>query len=63
VQLPHSKTDEDFVLGLLRRASSSMAQIRAAGRGWRRVVFWLRRKSSSRIYDDLATFTADFLRS
>lgn len=67
VQLPHGKTDEDFVLGLLRATGilcvyGSGFGLPAEG-GFFRIVFLAPLDELSGIYDDLAAFTADFLRA
>ena len=67
VQLPHGKTDEDFVLGLLRATGILCVYGSGFGlpaaEGFFRVVFLASPEELSGIYDDLAAFTADFLRS
>ena len=66
VALPPGKTDEDYVLGLLRATGilcvyGSGFGLPAAD-GFFRIVFLSSPGELGGIYDDLATFTADFLR-
>jgi alanine-synthesizing transaminase len=63
--LPPGKTDEDFVLGLLREMGVLVVYGSGFGcdpaAGAFRVVFLPRPEELSRIYDDIATFTATYL--
>ena len=65
VALPAGKTDEDFVLGLLR--STGILCVYGSGfglpanQGFFRIVFLASLDELGAIYDDLATFTAEFL--
>jgi aspartate/methionine/tyrosine aminotransferase len=65
VTLPHGKTDEDFVLGLLRATGvlcvygSGFAT--APGDGFFRVVFLASPAELRDIYQSIATFTHEFL--
>ena len=65
VALPPGKTDEDFVLGLLR--ATGMLCVYGSGFGTRpedgffRVVFLASPAELSQIYDDIAGFTGEFL--
>jgi alanine-synthesizing transaminase len=65
VSLPHGKTDEDFVLGLLR--SKGILCVYGSGFGMPanlghfRVVFLASPDELDKIYGDIAEFTADFL--
>jgi alanine-synthesizing transaminase len=65
VSLPPGKTDEDFVLGLLREAGILCVYGSGFGLpardGFFRVVFLASQDELSGIYDDLATFTQRFL--
>jgi alanine-synthesizing transaminase len=67
VELPHGKTDEDFVLGLLRATGILCVYGSGFGLpaedGFLRIVFLAPPEELAGIYDDLATFTADFLRA
>ena len=66
VALPPGKTDEDFVLGLLRATGvlcvygSGFGTDPAAG--FFRVVFLASPTELNQIYDDIAEFTQEFLR-
>ncbi len=65
VALPPGKTDEDYGLALLRKTGilcvyGSGFGLPASG-GFFRVVFLAQPDVLSAIYDDIATFTADFL--
>jgi alanine-synthesizing transaminase len=65
VELPAGRTDEDFVLGLLR--ATGILCVYGSGFGTRpedgffRVVFLASPSELSGIYDAMAAFTADFL--
>jgi aspartate/methionine/tyrosine aminotransferase len=65
VALPPGKTDEDFVLGLLR--STGILCVYGSGfglpanQGFFRIVFLASLDELGAIYDDLATFTHEFL--
>src|SRR4051812_4323425 len=65
VRLPAGVTDEDYVLGLLR--ATGVLCVYGSGFGTRpedgffRIVFLAAPGELSSIYDDIATFTADFL--
>jgi alanine-synthesizing transaminase len=63
--LPPGKTDEDFVLGLLREMGVLVVYGSGFGcdpaAGTFRVVFLPRLEELSRIYDDIAAYTATFL--
>ena len=65
VTLPAGKTDEDFVLGLLREMGVLVVYGSGFGcdpkAGAFRVVFLPSPVELSRIYDDIATFTTKFL--
>jgi len=65
VDLPPGRTDEDFVLGLLRDAGILCVYGSGFGlpadQGFFRVVFLAPLDELSAIYDDLAAFTARFL--
>jgi alanine-synthesizing transaminase len=65
VQLHPGDTDEDFVLGLLRATGILCVYGSGFGlpadQGFFRVVFLAPPDDLSAIYDDLATFTADYL--
>jgi alanine-synthesizing transaminase len=65
VALPPGFTDEDFVLGLLRRTGILCVYGSGFGlpadQGFFRVVFLASPDELSAIYDDLASFTAEFL--
>jgi alanine-synthesizing transaminase len=66
VALPPGKSDADYVLGLLR--STGILCVYGSGfgtapeEGFFRVVFLARPEELSRIYDDIAAFTGDYLR-
>jgi len=65
VDLPPGRTDEDYVLALLRETGilcvfGSGFGLPAAD-GFFRVVFLAQPDALSTIYDDIATFTADYL--
>ena len=66
VTLPPGTTDEDFVLGLLR--STGILCVYGSGfgmpadHGFFRIVFLASPDELSAIYDDLASFSAQFLR-
>jgi alanine-synthesizing transaminase len=66
VQLPPGKTDEDFVLGLLR--ATGILCVHGSGfgtppqEGFFRVVFLASPAELADIYDTMAAFTAEFLR-
>jgi aspartate/methionine/tyrosine aminotransferase len=66
VALPPGKTDEDFVLGLLRATGVLCVYGSGFGTdprdGFFRVVFLASPTDLARIYDDIAEFTGDFLR-
>ena len=66
VTLPAGKTDEDFVLGLLRATGILCVYGSGFGAapelGTFRIVFLASPEELGVIYDDIATFTADFLR-
>ena len=65
VALPPGTTDEDFVLGLLRATGILCVYGSGFGmpadQGFFRIVFLASPDELGAIYDDLATFTADFL--
>ncbi len=65
VTLPAGKTDEDFVLGLLRAKGVLCVYGSGFGapadQGFFRVVFLASPDELGSIYDDVASFTADFL--
>ena len=65
VTLPAGKTDEDFVLGLLRAKGVLCVYGSGFGapadQGFFRVVFLASPDELGAIYDDVAAFTADFL--
>jgi alanine-synthesizing transaminase len=65
VALPAGKTDEDFVLGLLREKGVLCVYGSGFGapeeQGFFRVVFLASPDELGAIYDDVAAFTADFL--
>jgi alanine-synthesizing transaminase len=65
VALPPGKTDEDFVLGLLRAKGILCVYGSGFGTapadGFFRVVFLATPEELGSIYDDLAAFTADFM--
>jgi alanine-synthesizing transaminase len=65
VALPPGKTDEDFVLGLLRATGILCVYGSGFGapadQGFFRVVFLASPEELGTIYDDMAAFTADFL--
>jgi alanine-synthesizing transaminase len=65
VTLPADKTDTDYVLGLLREAGILCVYGSGFGapadQGFFRVVFLAPPDELSAIYDDMASFTADFL--
>ncbi|HKW02373.1 MAG TPA: aminotransferase class I/II-fold pyridoxal phosphate-dependent enzyme [Vicinamibacterales bacterium] len=65
VRLHPGDTDEDFVLGLLRATGILCVYGSGFGlpaeQGFFRVVYLARPDDLSAIYDDLATFTADYL--
>ena len=65
VALPPGKTDEDFVLGLLRAKGVLCVYGSGFGapadQGFFRVVFLASPDELTSIYDDVASFTADFL--
>jgi aspartate/methionine/tyrosine aminotransferase len=65
VALPPGRTDEDYVLGLLRATGvlcvyGSGFGLPAAG-GFLRIVFLARPEELAEIYDDMAAFTLEFL--
>ena len=66
VALPPGKTDEDFVLGLLRATGVLCVYGSGFGTdphdGFFRVVFLASPTDLATIYDDIAEFTGDFLR-
>jgi aspartate/methionine/tyrosine aminotransferase len=66
VTLPPGKTDEDFVLGLLRATGILCVYGSGFGtapeEGFFRVVFLASPDELSHIYDDIAEFTQSFLR-
>lgn len=65
VQLPPGRTDEDYVLGLLR--STGVLVVYGSGfglpadQGFMRVVFLADPKELSAVYDAMASFTREFL--
>jgi aspartate/methionine/tyrosine aminotransferase len=65
VALPAGVTDEDFVIGLLRATGVLCVYGSGFGmpadQGFFRIVFLAPPDELGRIYDDLASFTADFL--
>lgn len=65
VALPPGVTDEDYVLALLRKTGILCVYGSGFGlpaaEGFFRVVFLAQPNALSAIYDDIATFTADFL--
>jgi alanine-synthesizing transaminase len=65
VALPPGTTDEDYVLALLRKTGILCVYGSGfglpPGDGFFRVVFLAQPDALSAIYDDIATFTADFL--
>lgn len=65
VDLPPGKTDEDFVLGLLRATGILCVYGSGFGlpadQGFFRVVFLAQPDELGAIYDDMAAFTRDFL--
>ena len=65
VSLPPGKTDEDFVLGLLRETGVLCVYGSGFGTDPRdgafRIVFLASPEELGRIYDDIASFTARFL--
>jgi alanine-synthesizing transaminase len=65
VTLPHGKTDEDFVLGLLRETGVLCVYGSGFGLpardGFFRIVFLASPDELSGIYDDLASFTKRFM--
>ena len=66
VALPPGRTDEDYVLALLRETGVLCVYGSGFGLpkedGFMRVVFLAAPAELSAIYDDIATFTADYLR-
>ena len=64
VALPAGKTDEDFVLALLRKTGILCVYGSGFGlpaeEGFFRVVFLAQPDTLSAIYDDIATFTSEF---
>jgi len=66
VALPPGRTDEDFVLGLLRATGILCVYGSGFGLpatdGFFRIVFLASPEELDGIYDDLARFTAEFLR-
>ena len=66
VALPQGKTDEDFVLALLRKTGILCVYGSGFGlppeQGFFRVVFLAAPDTLSAIYDDIATFTAEWTR-
>jgi aspartate/methionine/tyrosine aminotransferase len=66
VTLPAGTTDEDFVIGLLRATGVLCVYGSGFGmpadQGFFRIVFLASLDQLGGIYDDLATFTADFIR-
>ncbi len=67
VDLPAGKTDEDYVLGLLRATGILCVYGSGFGTdpadGFFRVVFLASPDQLAAIYDDMAAFTSDFLRT
>lgn len=67
VTLPPGTTDEDFVIGLLRATGILCVYGSGFGmpadQGFFRIVFLAAPDELAAIYDDLATFTAEFLRA
>ena len=67
VALPPGKTDEDYVLGLLRAKGILCVYGSGFGlpadQGFLRIVFLAPLDDLAKIYDDMAAFTADFLGS
>jgi aspartate/methionine/tyrosine aminotransferase len=65
VSLPPGKTDEDYVLGLLRATGVLCVYGSGFGAdpsdGFFRIVFLAAPAALDRIYDDIAGFTAEFL--
>jgi alanine-synthesizing transaminase len=65
VALPAGKTDEDYVLGLLRETGVLVVYGSGFGLapedGFFRVVFLASPQELSEIYADIAAFTADFV--
>ena len=65
VTLPPGKTDEDFVLGLLRATGILCVYGSGFGlpadQGFFRIVFLASPQELAAIYDDMAAFSADFL--
>jgi alanine-synthesizing transaminase len=65
VTLPAGRTDQDYVLGLLR--ATGILCVYGAGfgmpadQGYFRIVFLASPEDLGRIYDDMAAFTGDFL--
>jgi aspartate/methionine/tyrosine aminotransferase len=66
VTLPRGKTDADFVLGLLRATGILCVYGSGFGTapeaGFFRIVFLASPNDLHRIYDDMAGFTAEFLK-
>jgi alanine-synthesizing transaminase len=67
LRLPAGTTDEDFVLGLLRATGILCVYGSGFGapadQGFFRIVFLAGLDELDAIYDDVASFTADFVRS
>jgi len=67
VKLPPGRTDEDFVLSLLRETGVLCVHGSGFGTapedGFFRVVFLAGLEELSVIYDDIAAFTRDYLRT
>ena len=67
VDLPAGKTDEDYILGLLRATGILCVYGSGFGTdpadGFFRVVFLASPDQLAAIYDDMAAFTSDFLRT
>jgi alanine-synthesizing transaminase len=66
VTLPPGATDEDFVIGLLRATGILCVYGSGFGmpadQGFFRIVFLASPDELTAVYDDLAAFTAEFLR-
>jgi alanine-synthesizing transaminase len=66
VELPPGRTDEDYVLGLLRATGVLVVYGSGFGlpadQGFMRVVFLADTKQLAQVYDAMAEFTREFLR-
>jgi aspartate/methionine/tyrosine aminotransferase len=66
IPLPKGRTDEEYVLGLLRATGVLCVYGSGFGlpadQGYLRIVFLAPLEELSRIYDSMAGFTADFVR-